>query len=127
MLEKTRGRRIGPPIDKRALALPMPPRTHVPVDKSVLMFGEERRIVDQAYRDSAKDRSCAWPGCPNPPVLAHIRAGLKGGASLKPGDDCSEFLCTDHNTASDTDGVWFWLALYVEQRRAAYRAWKAGR
>lgn len=113
-----------PRIDKSGLAFPvaMPVAR---IDKSALLLGIKARIVDLEYRRSAAhSRVCLVPGCGCADVvLAHMRRGLRGGEGLKPSDDEAAFLCTPHNTESDSDPL-FWENLMAALLRQFYARWR---
>lgn len=96
---------------------------------------KQKRLVDRAYRDSARNRHCAvrhpetGDYCNQPPVLAHIVTTSNSGMGIKPPDDESLFLCTQHHDEMDgrrTRGYWSaadWREekVYIPERKAAYR------
>ncbi len=111
----------------------------MPIDKSVLTLGEPRRLRDPAYRKSANGRRCQVEDCHDheTTVLAHIRLN-NAGTGLKPPDDESVFLCSNHPNEFDTITQQAWLGhdasrwsmewlvrhILLPQRRTAYRQWK---
>jgi len=68
-------------------------RTGPAIDKSALAFGVPKRVKDDRYRDSAKDRPCDVCRSEGTTVLAHIAIPGNSGMGTKPSDDESLFLC----------------------------------
>lgn len=87
---------------------------HKRIDKSVLPFGEEARIVDQRYRDSAEGEACEVdPSHDRATVVGcHPRVTLAGGVSLKPSDDLIIRLCFNCHKEQEPAGA-VWLATKI--------------
>lgn len=107
------------------------------VDKTALVFGEELRIEDNAYRQSARGRPCRVPNCAEDQttvVLCHIRF-YNAGIALKPSDDKCLFLCGKHHDEFDgrqREGLrqgaeWVLSNIVIPEAEAAYRNWKEER
>ncbi len=100
------------------------------IDTSMLPYGVPRRIVDKAYRQSARDRACEVCGSFGTTVLAHIAITGNSGVGLKPSDDHSLFLCGPCHAGLDTDPdrcEWLVQKVLLPIRESAYREWKNGR
>lgn len=100
-------KREGPRIDKSKLAFGVQSYGRVDKTSPDLMIREPERIVDHAYRQSARGHSCDVWGCtadPDTVVLAHFRItlpGMLGATSRKPSDEFSGFLCAFHHDQWD--------------------------
>jgi hypothetical protein len=96
------------------------------IDKSALHFGEPVRIRDRKWLDTFEHKEC-W-NCGRGPkgvVGAHIRTGLEGGGSLKPGDDLVVPLCHDcHTDQESKPGPVWWANCLKSLARRAYARWK---
>ena len=115
-------------------------KPHVPVNKSLLSFGEPERVRDRRWLDQAPEHLCASCG-KEAQVAAHIRTGNRGGTGLKPGDDCSDWACSKcHFDQENTPGAVWWYEnvrkepttlgpqewmdkVYIPKRKQAYREW----
>jgi len=106
--------------------------TRYRIDKSHLMFGESKRIVDPAWRKSFKDRTCtASPNgidlCGLPAVGAHMNDEGYSGTGQKVSDDEIWPLCADcHREQTENPGTSFWYHKVLKpQARRDYKSWKA--
>lgn len=98
------------------------------IDKSALMFGEQRRIRDPKYLRSYKDKVCEASDrggheiCGQPCVGAHIRIGEYSGTGNKPSDDLTIGLCDAHHREQENGG-YEWLVEHIlkPQLRRRYR------
>ena len=74
-----------------------------------LMFPKSPPLRDPAHLIRVRAMPCLVCGRPPPSEAAHIRMGLSGGTSLKPGDDLTVPLCHDCHATQHRDGeVTFW-------------------
>lgn len=101
------------------------------IDKSVLAIGTRPKIVDPAYRDSYRHRTCQASRngvdlCGNPSIGAHVRTGECAGAGTKPSDDLTEALCDEcHRDQESSPGPEWWIEnVYKPQLRRRYKLWK---
>jgi hypothetical protein len=76
-----------------------------------MLLPKEIRVVDRAYRQSARDRMCENCGAPAA-VGAHPRAGHAAGVGNKPTDAYLLFLCYACHGEQETAGL-PWLARFT--------------
>lgn len=108
------------------------------IDKSVLTFGVETRVVDEAYRRSFKGRECmVSPSHDTTTVVGcHPRVAGAGAMGAKPSDSLLIPLChgchdeLDQRAKSDDwQGAAIWLVkkILFPMLRLRYELWKAER
>lgn len=109
-------------------------KKHTPIDKSELKFGMERKIRDEKYLNSYRERTCVASDngvdlCGDCAVAAHIRIGSCAGMGQKPCDSLTVPLCDRHHREQhNTSEEWFWIEKVLKpQARRAYRNWKNGK
>jgi len=100
------------------------------IDKSKLAISTRKKIEDNAYRKSFKDRTCEASRdgtnlCGRPAIGAHVRTGEVAGMGTKPSDDLIAALCTDcHRLQEENIGYWWWVEYFLKpQLRRNYREW----
>lgn len=79
-----------------------------------MLLPKEIRVIDHAYRQSARTRMCENCGAPDP-VGAHPRAGALAGIAQKPTDSLLLFLCHRCHLEQEDGGV-AWLARLLMEK-----------
>ena len=100
----------------------------------MLQIPKNKPLRDMAYRRHAREVMCDVPGCyvhgeTGEVVLAHIRLG-NAGMGIKPPDDESLWLCSEHHRNFDTSPDrcrWIVEMIVIPLRKGNYLRWKAER
>lgn len=101
------------------------------IDKSQLTHGIPPRVVDKAWRQSARNRACDVCGADDGTiVLAHLATATNSGMGLKPHDAEGLFLSGPCHYALDTSydrSAWIVDNYVIPQMHKRWREWNATR